>query len=210
MSDYGQTTGVPSPTEAEDVSSSLCVQTSSEAYPASCTMSTGGPFPGVKRGQGLMLTTHPHLVFKLRMSRSYASSPPQAPSWRVTGQLYLHLQIQHLTQRSKVLFQKLIVIQLFKKYSWTRRPICSWQAATGQWPKSHELSLILISYLFILVFSNFLLISFHFQTLVYFLLRYMFRPIRPSSGSRTCFKWLHCSLCTNIHLCISMLSKIKY
>jgi hypothetical protein len=43
---------------------------------------------GVKRGRGVMLTTHPHLVPRLRMSRSYISSPPQAPSWLVAGQLY--------------------------------------------------------------------------------------------------------------------------
>jgi hypothetical protein len=30
---------------AEDFSSSLCVHTSSEAHPASCTMGTGDPFP---------------------------------------------------------------------------------------------------------------------------------------------------------------------
>jgi hypothetical protein len=31
--------------------------------------------PGVKCGQGVMLTTHPHLVPRLSMSRSYTSSP---------------------------------------------------------------------------------------------------------------------------------------
>jgi hypothetical protein len=34
--------------------------------------------PGLKRGRGLTLTTHPHLVPKSRMSRSYISSPPSA------------------------------------------------------------------------------------------------------------------------------------
>jgi hypothetical protein len=33
--------------------------------------------PGVKRGRGVMLTTHPHLVPRLIMSRSYTSSPPR-------------------------------------------------------------------------------------------------------------------------------------
>jgi hypothetical protein len=33
--------------------------------------------PGVKRDQGVMLTTHPHLVPRLRMSRSYTSSHPK-------------------------------------------------------------------------------------------------------------------------------------
>jgi hypothetical protein len=33
--------------------------------------------PGVKGGRGVMLTTHPHLVPRSRMSRSYTSSPPK-------------------------------------------------------------------------------------------------------------------------------------
>jgi hypothetical protein len=33
---------VLSPTEAKDISSSLCVQTGSEVHPASCPMGTGG------------------------------------------------------------------------------------------------------------------------------------------------------------------------
>jgi hypothetical protein len=55
---------------------SLCVQTGSGAHPASCTMGTGGPFLGVKRGRGVTLTSHPHLVPRSRMSRSYTFSPP--------------------------------------------------------------------------------------------------------------------------------------
>jgi hypothetical protein len=52
------TTGVRSPTKAEDFSSVFS--------------------QGVKRGsRGVMLTTHPHLVPRLRMSRSYTSSPPK-------------------------------------------------------------------------------------------------------------------------------------
>jgi hypothetical protein len=35
----------------------------------------GGPFLGVKRGRGVTLTTHPHLVPRSWMSRSYISSP---------------------------------------------------------------------------------------------------------------------------------------
>jgi hypothetical protein len=38
--------GVRSPAGAKDFSSILCVQTGSGAHPASCTMGTGGPFPG--------------------------------------------------------------------------------------------------------------------------------------------------------------------
>jgi hypothetical protein len=65
VSDYGlddRAIGVRSPAGAKDFSSSLCVQTGSGAHPASCPVGTGGPFPGVKRGRGVMLTTHPYLV----------------------------------------------------------------------------------------------------------------------------------------------------
>jgi hypothetical protein len=43
---------VRSPAEAKDFSSDLCVQAGSEAHPASCTMGTGGPFPGGKARPG--------------------------------------------------------------------------------------------------------------------------------------------------------------
>jgi hypothetical protein len=46
------TAGVRSPTEAEDFSSTLCVQTGSGAHPASYTMGTGGSFPGGKGQPG--------------------------------------------------------------------------------------------------------------------------------------------------------------
>jgi hypothetical protein len=62
VSDYGlddRAIGVPSPAGAKDSSSNLCVQTGSEAHPASCTMGTGGPFPEAKRGRGVRLNTHP-------------------------------------------------------------------------------------------------------------------------------------------------------
>jgi hypothetical protein len=52
----------------KDFSSSLCVQTGSEAHPASCTMGTGGPFLGA-RWVGAIPTL------------------PQASLWRVLGQL---------------------------------------------------------------------------------------------------------------------------
>jgi hypothetical protein len=55
VSDYGlddRAIGVRSPAGAKDISSSLCVQTSSGAHPASCTTGTGGPFPGAKSRPG--------------------------------------------------------------------------------------------------------------------------------------------------------------
>jgi hypothetical protein len=48
-------------------------------HPASYPVGTGGPFPGVKRGRGLTLTTHPNLLLRPRMS--YTSSSP----WRLHG-----------------------------------------------------------------------------------------------------------------------------
>jgi hypothetical protein len=51
VSDYGlddRAIGVRSQAGAKDFSSNLCVQTGSGAHPASCTMGTGGPFPGSK------------------------------------------------------------------------------------------------------------------------------------------------------------------
>jgi hypothetical protein len=55
VSDYGldgRAIGVRSPAGAKDFSSSLCVQTGSGVHPASCTMGTGGPFPGGKARPG--------------------------------------------------------------------------------------------------------------------------------------------------------------
>jgi hypothetical protein len=55
VSDYGLddwAIGVRSPAGAKHFSSNLCVQTGSEAHPASCTMGTGGPFPGGKARPG--------------------------------------------------------------------------------------------------------------------------------------------------------------
>jgi hypothetical protein len=73
--------------EAEGFSSILCFQ----AHPASCTMGTGVLAPGVKRGRGVMLTSHLLLVPRLRKSRSCTSSPPKAPQWRGAWQLYFTL-----------------------------------------------------------------------------------------------------------------------
>jgi hypothetical protein len=55
VSDYGlddRAIEVRYPTGAEDFSSSPCVQTDSEAHPASYPMGTGGPFPGGKARPG--------------------------------------------------------------------------------------------------------------------------------------------------------------
>jgi hypothetical protein len=70
LDDWGST-----PAETKDFSSSLCVQTSSEAHPASYPMGTEVLSRGVKRGRGVTLTTHLHLVPKSILSKGYISSP---------------------------------------------------------------------------------------------------------------------------------------
>jgi hypothetical protein len=55
VSDYGlddRAIEVRSPAGAKDFSSILCAQTGYGAHPASCTMGTGGPFPGGKARPG--------------------------------------------------------------------------------------------------------------------------------------------------------------
>jgi hypothetical protein len=48
----------------------------------------GALSPGVKPERGVMLTTHPLLVPRLRKSRSYTSCHSNEPLWSVTGPLY--------------------------------------------------------------------------------------------------------------------------
>jgi hypothetical protein len=80
MSNYGlddRAIGVRSPAEVKDFSSSLYVQIGSGAHPSSCPMGTGGPSPGVKRGRGVMLTTHP---IYCRGREWVGAIPPLLPS----------------------------------------------------------------------------------------------------------------------------------
>jgi hypothetical protein len=65
VSDYivdDRVTVVWSPAVVEDFSCSLCVQTGSEAHPASCTMDTGSPLLGGKARPGRDTDHLPHLV----------------------------------------------------------------------------------------------------------------------------------------------------
>jgi hypothetical protein len=66
------------PSRGERIFPLASVQTGSGAHPAYCTMGTGGPFPGAKTRSGRDADHSPHLVPRLRMSRSYISSPPSA------------------------------------------------------------------------------------------------------------------------------------
>jgi hypothetical protein len=93
VSDYGLDDGaivIRSQAGAKDFSSSLCPD---RLWGPPSVLYNGyrWSFPrGVKRGRGVTLTTHPHLLPRSRMSRSYIYSPPQAPPRRVAGLLYLY------------------------------------------------------------------------------------------------------------------------
>jgi hypothetical protein len=51
---------------------------------------TGGPFPGVKRGRGAMLTTHLHVVPRSRIIRTYTPVSLGA-CMAVSGQIFFFL-----------------------------------------------------------------------------------------------------------------------
>jgi hypothetical protein len=61
----------------KNFSSKLCVQISSGAHPAPCTMDTGGSFLMGKAWPGRDADHSPHLVPRSRMSRSYTSYFPK-------------------------------------------------------------------------------------------------------------------------------------
>jgi hypothetical protein len=63
------------PAEEKDFSFSLCIQTGSGAHPAQWV--SGVLSLGLTCGRGVTLTTHAHLVLRLRMSGSYTSCRKQ-------------------------------------------------------------------------------------------------------------------------------------
>jgi hypothetical protein len=63
-------------------------------HPASCTMCIG-PFPGVKYGRGVLLTTHPLLVPRSWKSRAVPVTTLWATTEPVTGTLYLYSLSNH-------------------------------------------------------------------------------------------------------------------
>jgi hypothetical protein len=90
----------------KDFSSNMCVQTVSGVHPTSSTMGTGSPFQGLKRGRGLPLTTHPHLVSRSRMSRSYTSSPPSAfvvccGTALALGSIFWHILFRYIEKQTR-------------------------------------------------------------------------------------------------------------
>jgi hypothetical protein len=82
-------TGVQSLTEAEDFSSSLCVQTGSGAHLASYKMGTGGPFPRGKALLGRDADHSPPPSAEVKNEQELYLLTTQVPPWHVAGQLYL-------------------------------------------------------------------------------------------------------------------------
>jgi hypothetical protein len=66
-----------SPAERKDFSSSPVSRPALWSIHPPLQWVPGVLSPGVKRGRGVTLTTHIHLVSRTRMSRSYISSPPK-------------------------------------------------------------------------------------------------------------------------------------
>jgi hypothetical protein len=73
------TAGVRSATEAEDFSSSLCVQPGSEAHPVSCAMGIGGSFPKGKARPGRDADHSPLSSDEFKKERGCTSSPSKRP-----------------------------------------------------------------------------------------------------------------------------------
>jgi hypothetical protein len=87
--DYGLEDRGSIPDRAEDFSSSLCVQTGSEAHPASYPMGTGGPFPGGKARHGRAADHSPPSGAEVKNEQELYLLSSHMPPWHVAGQLYL-------------------------------------------------------------------------------------------------------------------------
>jgi hypothetical protein len=98
------TTGVRSPAETNDSSSSLCVQTSSEAQPASYLTGTRGRVlsPGVK---GVTPARDAEVI----MSRIYIFPLPLASAWRSGTALLLLYRVRR--KRTKKLILRYAILQ---------------------------------------------------------------------------------------------------
>jgi hypothetical protein len=81
------TAGIQSPTEAEDFSSNLCVQTGSGVHPASRTVGTGGSFPGGKARPGRDADHSPRSSAEVKKQQGLYLLSPKAPLWRVAGHI---------------------------------------------------------------------------------------------------------------------------
>jgi hypothetical protein len=87
VSDYGLDDR--SPTGA-DFSSSPCVQTGSEAHPASNPVGTGGSFPGDKERPGRDADHSPPPSTQVKNELDLYLLSPHVPPWRVAGTVLLY------------------------------------------------------------------------------------------------------------------------
>jgi hypothetical protein len=81
------------------------------AHPASCPMGTGVLSQGVKRGRGVTLTTHPYLVPRSIMGRSYTSSPPK----RLRGVLWDSFIVYWFYFLGELVFRRLLKLRRRKR-----------------------------------------------------------------------------------------------
>jgi hypothetical protein len=78
-------------------------------------MGTVGSFPGAKYSQGMMLTTHPLLVPKLIMIKSYTSSP----AWCLHGSSRTALLTSFLLYVINLVFTAFGSVSRIKCFVWS-------------------------------------------------------------------------------------------
>jgi hypothetical protein len=99
---------VQSPTEPEDFSSSLCIQTGSGAHAASYIMGTRSSFPGSKGWPGDNADHSPPSSAKVKKEYELYLLSPKVPSWCVMGLFYLPPTDQNSVNMHKTLQDILI------------------------------------------------------------------------------------------------------
>jgi hypothetical protein len=110
--------------------SSLCVQTGSRAHPSSCTMGTGGPFPGGKERPGRHSDHSPESSAEVKNQELYLLSP-QAPSWSVTG-LLSELDIDNVRLSLLIKVSRLDCSLFYDAFSVTKTYIASNKRVTSK------------------------------------------------------------------------------
>ena len=104
----------------------LPVETSPGSHPASCKMGTGS-FPGVKCGQGMLLTTHPFQCRGRGRVELYLYPPygPHQACNRITLPLPLYSQLQSLSLFLKPIESALCLVQCLAACLFSPTPITS-------------------------------------------------------------------------------------
>jgi hypothetical protein len=91
------------------MSSALCVQTGSGTHPASYAVGTEGSFPGGKVQQGHNADHSPPSSGDVKKEWELHLLSPQAPPWRVAGQIYFICNCLMSPETVSLYFQKLLV-----------------------------------------------------------------------------------------------------